>query len=139
MATWGRCAEAVSARWPASAAARRLSTSAPTSSAASTSTRACSEAFELHGLILATDIANGAEYSGLGYPVTDETDDPDVVGGRMNAFEQGFLRFVPAVGVITEFAGFDAIPTVTVKIVDGRCRTTAPPALRGHRSVSCRT
>jgi hypothetical protein len=34
------------------------------------------EAFELHGLILNTYLNRSAEYSGLGYPMTDEIDDP---------------------------------------------------------------
>src|SRR5215207_6230867 len=50
------------------------------------------EALELHGLILATYLDQGAELSGLGYPVTDEIDDPSVPSGRMNVFEQGSLR-----------------------------------------------
>ncbi|MFI9809541.1 S8 family serine peptidase [Streptomyces sp. NPDC052301] len=77
------------------------------------------EAFELHGLILTTYLDLGAEYSGLGYPVTDEIDDAAVPFGRMNVFEQGSLRFDPAVGVTQELFERELVPSVTVKVVDG--------------------
>ncbi|MET4924718.1 S8 family serine peptidase [Streptomyces sp. PSRA5] len=77
------------------------------------------EAFELHGLILATYLDLGAEYSGLGYPVTDEIDDATVPSGRTNVFEQGSLRYDPAVGVTKELFERELAPSVTVKVVDG--------------------
>ncbi|WP_122617978.1 S8 family serine peptidase [Streptomyces sp. Tu 4128] len=77
------------------------------------------EAFELHGLILATYLELGAEYSGLGHPVTDEIDDAAAMSGRRNVFEQGSLRFDPAVGVTHEAFERELVPSVTVKVVDG--------------------
>jgi Subtilase family/LGFP repeat len=76
-------------------------------------------AFELHGLILATYLEQGAELSGLGYPVTDETDAPGVAGGRMNNFELGSMVFDPVSGVDVRFAEPVLLPQVIVKVEDG--------------------
>lgn len=76
------------------------------------------EAFELHGLILDTYVELGAEYSGLGYPITDEIDDATIPNGRTNVFEQGSLRYDPAVGVTQELFEREVAPSVTVKVVD---------------------
>ena len=46
-------------------------------------------AFECHGLILQTYIESGEERSSLGYPITDEIDNPDVPDGKMSIFEFG--------------------------------------------------
>jgi hypothetical protein len=76
-------------------------------------------AFEAHGLILQTYVAMGEHLGGLGYPLSDEMDDPNVAGGRMNVFELGTLNFDPAVGVTTSFTDQPILPQVVVKLVDG--------------------
>lgn len=76
-------------------------------------------AFELHGLILHKYIELGENLSGLGYPLSDEGDDPTVPSGRMNQFELGTLNFDPVIGVTAFFDENQAIvPQVVVKIVD---------------------
>ncbi|MFI0229791.1 S8 family serine peptidase [Streptomyces sp. NPDC017086] len=77
------------------------------------------DAFELHGLILDTYLELGAERSGLGYPLTDESDAPDVAGGRVNAFEQGTLLFDPASGTEVRLTDREVLPQVIVKVADG--------------------
>jgi hypothetical protein len=77
------------------------------------------EAFEVHGLILGAYLEQGAELSGLGYPIIDESDSPDLPGGRMSDFEQGTLLFEPSSGVSVSFAETILVPQVTVKIEDG--------------------
>jgi Subtilase family/LGFP repeat len=73
-------------------------------------------AFECHGLILDTYRAMGAEMSRLGYPSSDEFDDPEVAGGRMNSFEFGRLRWELFSGVSTEFDEFLQVsPWLVVK------------------------
>lgn len=76
-------------------------------------------AFELHGLILQKYIEIGEHLSGLGYPLSDESDDPNVLLGRMNQFERGSLNFDPAIGVTAFFdENQPIVPQVVVKIVD---------------------
>lgn len=76
-------------------------------------------AFECHGLILEAYISLGEQSSGLGYPITDEIDDPNVAGGRMNVFERGVLTYDPAIGVTPQFDNNDIIvPQVVLKITD---------------------
>jgi len=76
-------------------------------------------AFECHGLILDTYRAMGAEMCRLGYPMSDEFDDPNVFGGRMNSFEFGRLRWELTTGVSTEFDEiFQVPPWLVVKLRD---------------------
>lgn len=75
-------------------------------------------AFECHGLILQRYQELGETGSGLGYPVSDEEDDPEVLGGRLNRFELGRLLFDPAVGVRIQFFDEPLRPQVVVKIDD---------------------
>jgi hypothetical protein len=77
------------------------------------------EAFECHGLILQTYIQMGEEQSDLGYPVTDEMDNPAVDGGRMNGFEFGRLFWEFTHGVILELdEELSLAPQVVVKLHD---------------------
>lgn len=76
------------------------------------------EAFELHGLIMDNYLGMGAETGGLGYPITDEVDDPDVLGGRMNRFELGDITFDPAFGINVRTTDPEIAPQVIVKIAD---------------------
>ncbi len=77
------------------------------------------EAFECHGLILQTYVDMFAEQSGLGYPISDEMDNPSVVGGRMNSFEFGPITWDPTNGINTELnADLEALPQVIVKVLD---------------------
>ncbi|MYS86849.1 S8 family serine peptidase [Embleya scabrispora] len=77
------------------------------------------EAFEMHGLIMESYLGLGAETSGLGYPITDEADSPDVAGGRMNAFELGTITFDPVSGINVRTTDPQVAPQVIVKIADG--------------------
>ncbi|HWT25776.1 MAG TPA: S8 family serine peptidase [Solirubrobacteraceae bacterium] len=76
--------------------------------------------FACYGAILDTYLEIGAEQSEVGYPTSDETDDPDVVGGRMNTFEFGVIRWDPVEWVRVE--GEEVPPewlrSVVVKLVD---------------------
>jgi len=75
--------------------------------------------FECHGLILETYLSMGEQNSGLGYPVSDEEDDPSVPFGRLNRFEAGVLAFDPSIGVTPSFDdGPIVVPRVVVKIED---------------------
>ena len=76
-------------------------------------------AFEVHGLILEKYIELGENQSGLGYPMSDEGDDPHVLIGRMNQFEAGTLNYDPAIGVTPNYTDLPLIPEVVVKISDG--------------------
>jgi subtilase family protein/LGFP repeat-containing protein len=76
------------------------------------------EAFECHGLILTTYVDLGQQDSGLGYPVTDETDDPSIVGGRRNDFEGGSIVFDPAVGITVTHDDLPQAVQVVVKVTD---------------------
>jgi len=76
------------------------------------------EAFECHGLILETYREMGEQDSELGYPLTDEVDDPAIAGGRRNDFEGGSLVFDPAVGVSADLPEMAVVPQVVVKITD---------------------
>jgi subtilase family protein len=75
-------------------------------------------AFESHGLILQTYISLGENQSGLGYPTSDESDDPNVLLGRMNTYEGGSLNFDPETGVTENYFDLPIAPQVVVKIVD---------------------
>lgn len=75
-------------------------------------------AFECHGLILQTYIELGEQSSGLGYPVSDESNDPSIFSSRMNRFEAGTLTFDPLVGVIPTFDELTIVPQIVVKVVD---------------------
>lgn len=73
-------------------------------------------AFEVHGAILDNYVALGEQNSPLGYPKSDELDDPD---GKVNFFEGGSLQFNPATGVNLSFtAQEDRLNRIVVKIVD---------------------
>jgi Subtilase family/LGFP repeat len=76
------------------------------------------EAFECHGLILDTYVALGEQSSALGYPMSDEFDDPNVLLGRLNVFEGGSLLFDPEVGVTPQFEDIPVSPQVVVKFLD---------------------
>lgn len=76
-------------------------------------------AFEVHGAILDNYVALGEQNSPLGYPKSDELDDPDVPGGKMNFFEGGSLKFNPATGMNLSFiTQKDPLTRIVVKIVD---------------------
>src|SRR5829696_2177634 len=80
------------------------------------------QAFESHGLILQTYVEDlFAEQGPLGYPTSDEEDDPNVLGGRINTFESGTIAFDPATGITVtrDTAPLELIPRVVVKFVDG--------------------
>jgi subtilase family protein/LGFP repeat-containing protein len=78
-------------------------------------------AYEVHGAILGAYLAAGAELSPLGYPTTDEGDDPYVLLGRMSTFEFGTIRWGPGVGITVEVDETepDWVRRVCVKLVDG--------------------
>lgn len=76
-------------------------------------------AFECHGLILDSYREMGAEMCRLGYPSSDEFDDPGVFGGRMNSFEFGRLRWELFSGVSMEFDEvLQVSPWLVVKLQD---------------------
>ena len=80
------------------------------------------QAFESHGLILQTYVDDlFAEQGPLGYPTSDEEDDPNVAGGRINTFECGTIRFDPVSGitVTNDTIPLELIPRVVVKLEDG--------------------
>ena len=60
----------------------------------------------------------GEQDSGLGYPLTDEQDNPFELGGRLNEFEGGTLVLSPVTGVTPASASLLLMPQVVVKIVD---------------------
>src|SRR5688572_14077999 len=70
------------------------------------------EAFECHGLILQTYIDLGGVMSGLGYPITDEIDNPEVPGGRMSIFEFGQMVWELSTGVSEQFDSWDIVSQV---------------------------
>lgn len=76
--------------------------------------------FEIHGALLAAYLDLGAETSQLGYPTSDEMDDPGLFGGKMNTFEHGALRWNAVDGVTPElsFTEPDWVTRVVVKVFD---------------------
>lgn len=76
------------------------------------------EAFECHGLILEKYVELGEQFSGPGYPLTDEQDDPNVFLGRRNDFEGGSIAFDPAVGISVMYDELPLVPQVVVKVTD---------------------
>lgn len=77
------------------------------------------EAFECHGAILQTYIEMGEEQSDLGYPITDEMENPAVPSGRMNAFEFGHIAWELSSGVTVELdEDLSLVPQVVVKLQD---------------------
>jgi hypothetical protein len=76
--------------------------------------------FAVYGAILDAYLQIGGELSQLGYPTSDEEDDPSEAGGRMNTFENGVIRWSPAAGVSAEVD--DSPPVfvdrVVVKVFD---------------------
>lgn len=58
--------------------------------------------FECHGAILDAYLDRGAELSQLGYPTSDEMDNPHVLLGRMNTFEFGAIKWDPGSGITVE-------------------------------------
>jgi hypothetical protein len=79
------------------------------------------QAFESHGLILDTYLGLFAEQGPLGYPNSDELDDPSAPGGRMNTFEFGTIQFDPAAGITVtpDREPPELIPRVVVKLAEG--------------------
>lgn len=75
-------------------------------------------AFECHGLILKKYRDLNEVQSGLGYPISDEQDDPFVLLGRMNEFEFGSITFSNGFGANTQFNEPIDIPQVIVKLDD---------------------
>ncbi|MHC8949971.1 LGFP repeat-containing protein [Sphingobacterium hungaricum] len=49
--------------------------------------------FEVHGNILIKYQKLGESYSGLGFPRSDEMDDPELAGGKVSYFEYGKIRW----------------------------------------------
>ncbi len=88
-------------------------------------------AFECHGLILEKYLELGEQLGSLGYPASDESDNPAVGGGRLNTFENGALLFDPSIGVIVQLADRFLTPVVVVKLFDA-----IPVALGQGQSVS---
>ena len=76
------------------------------------------EAFECHGLILQTYVGLGQQDGGLGYPLTDEVDDPAIAGGRRNDFENGSIVFDPAIGISVAFRELVEVAQVVLKLTD---------------------
>jgi|GEM_PF-1023693 len=75
-------------------------------------------AFLCQGEILKKYRELGEVQSGLGYPVSDEGDDPFVLLGRMNEFEFGTIAFSDEVGIRVQFNEVTTVPQVVVKIDD---------------------
>lgn len=77
-------------------------------------------AFAVYGAILDAYLEIGGEMSQLGYPTSDEEDDPNQPGGRMNTFEKGAIRWSPAVGISAEVDDSppDYLDRVVVKVFD---------------------
>src|SRR6266511_4533868 len=88
-------------------------------------------AFECHGLILEKYLELGEQQGSLGYPNSDESDNPSIAGGRMNTFENGALLFDPSIGVIVQLGDRFLTPVVVVKLLD-----VIPIALGQGQSVS---
>jgi hypothetical protein len=76
------------------------------------------EAFECHGLILATYVDLGEQDSGLGYPLSDESDEPGVAGGRRNDFEFGSIVFDPVTGISVTHNELAEVTQVVLKVTD---------------------
>lgn len=78
-------------------------------------------AFEIHGLILERYLELSAELGPLGYPVSDEGDDPFVTGGKISEFEWGRIRWQPDTFPVEETDNSlpEFAPRVVVKLVDG--------------------
>lgn len=51
------------------------------------------EIFEVHGAILGHYMELGEAESELGFPTSDEMDNPDVSGGKMNSFDNGIITW----------------------------------------------
>ncbi len=79
------------------------------------------QAFESHGLILQTYVDKSAEQGPLGYPTSDEQDDPSVAGGRMNTFELGTIHFdqVTGISVTQNATPLELTGRVVVKLEEG--------------------
>ncbi len=76
-------------------------------------------AFECHGAILGEYESRLEVLGELGYPTSDEMDDPDVQNGRLNTFEQGRITWNPIDGIaadVTDPGPF--LPQVIVKVLD---------------------
>lgn len=56
------------------------------------------EAYEVHGAILGKYIEFYEMDGDLGFPASDEIDDEDVPGGRINFFDRGYISWTPAGG-----------------------------------------
>ena len=84
--------------------------------------------FAVYGAILDAYLQIGGEMSQLGYPTSDEEDDPDQPGGRMNSFETGVIRWSPAVGIsaLVDDAPADYLDRVVVKVFDNLPVSIAP-------------
>lgn len=78
-------------------------------------------AFECHGLILGRYLELSAEPGPLGYPISDEGDDPFVTGGKISEFEWGRIRWQPDTFPVEETDNSlpEFAPRVVVKLVDG--------------------
>lgn len=75
-------------------------------------------AFECHDLILRAYVEQGEQAGGLGYPTSDEEEDPDSAGGRLNRFEGGTIFLSPASDVTVRHAVHTFVREVTLKISD---------------------
>lgn len=76
-------------------------------------------AFEVHGAIfLAYTNEHGSAEGRLGYPVTDEYENPEDPDERISDFERGSLVWSPDSGVIERGEGAAYVQQVVVKLVD---------------------
>lgn len=88
--------------------------------------------FEVHGLILDHYLQLGAELSELGYPISDEQDDPSVPLDKLSRFEFGVIRWSADFGLSVEMDSPGGwVTRVVVKFFDH-----IPPALLRSSRVS---
>lgn len=76
------------------------------------------EPFEVHGAIYIRYVDMGEVLSQLGYPISDEADDPNKPQGRLNLFQNGSLSWSPTNGVSQTFNDVNPIAQVMVKLQD---------------------
>jgi hypothetical protein len=72
------------------------------------------DCFEVHGLIRDKYVDFHETVGDMGFPTSDELDDPAVSGGRLNTFEHGTIAWDPASSVqVTLWPSNDGSPVVT--------------------------
>jgi regulator of replication initiation timing len=84
-------------------------------------------AFEVHGLIREQWAAFGWEKSYLGYPISDELDDPNISGGKYSNFQGGVLCWNQKDGIKAIKGGKGPDSCKLVSAPEHTITTTTPP------------